>query len=893
MSHNPKPGAPPLALARDPQAVIASVKQLIANGKSRTALERAKDFHKSQHTSGSEELLMDAYAARVQSLLDLNLSLEAKSLIDIVRERFPAHQQRFASLRASASAHGGELTELLAPLQDPQLSPERRAEIDRIVQTQLTDLSALAACPTLPPENSLRQAARAIDIAFNLVTSGPVTDEQIALPEVSHRSPLAPWKVLIRAIACFHRGESQQCQEQLAAIKPDSVPARLIPALKAMLGLPAPGTLGGAATALAAAAVVSYSGLRRALAEVDRGFAEGLHPGTLYKAARTAAEECRRSAPDLLVRLKQLVFIRGGLAGLEDGRLATALGGAPHLDAEFLRMFARVLEQASDPNDLAQACEVWESFREHAVGERWFPAEGVETAAIYLRMAGIVGKLPPPMLRQIQKPGRSARTSLALTGERDRYFVFPEKLYARACALDPHSQSFSPWITWAARQSAQAAEAVAGQWHQALPGSLEPILHLLEATAKRNAFPTALAYLEKAERIDAVHPVVRTARLQLLTASALRHVEQKKPHLATQKLALLAQLPQIRQGDRPALLPALRHLIALKSDDAPAAADALGEVEALLGGTMPGGLLVSGLASITRQLESAGMPLLRDLTAEQRLAIPEGLAKAAALARDLDLTKFKFPVIYLGEAASKFEKVRHTLSLSQVLSLAELGLATGHPQLTWSASGTGLERGGPLEAQFMLLRAKAIPRMHAPRLRILASAAAALGRLHGQPDVVEDALKLVRTPFDDDAVALTTEQAREIVRRELASPAFPALYRQGPDYSDLLPEEVCQCPDCRRARGEPSNTLDYDLDGTFDDKDGDEFDDWDDGRAFEDTKIGKVLGRNAGSNMPPELAAAFAEFVKEAGGSGPSLDEAIAQILQGARGQRNRSKKKR
>ena len=175
------------------------MRHLIAEGKSRTALENAKEFHKAQHTSASEGLLLDAYMARIQALSEQNMLTEAKSLIDLVKERFPAAKQRLATLASAAAARSGEFDQLLQPLNDPQLSADRRASIEQVIQNQVTDLKALANCAALPADHSLRKAAAAVDMAFNLVTSGPVPDEAIALAEVSHRSPLAPWKALIRA----------------------------------------------------------------------------------------------------------------------------------------------------------------------------------------------------------------------------------------------------------------------------------------------------------------------------------------------------------------------------------------------------------------------------------------------------------------------------------------------------------------------------------------------------------------------------------------------------------------------------------------------------------------------------------------------------------------------
>ena len=117
-------------LSADGEAFETGVRQLIADGKSRTALESAKQFYKAQHTIASECLLLDAYMARIHSLLDQNLAPEAKSLLDLVKERFPAALDRVEGLIAATSARVGELAQLLAPLNDPELSSERRSAID-------------------------------------------------------------------------------------------------------------------------------------------------------------------------------------------------------------------------------------------------------------------------------------------------------------------------------------------------------------------------------------------------------------------------------------------------------------------------------------------------------------------------------------------------------------------------------------------------------------------------------------------------------------------------------------------------------------------------------------------------------------------------------------------
>ena len=99
----------------------------------------------------------------------------------------------------------------------------------------LGDPAALARSTALPAGHPLRNAAEALSKAFEAVTSGPVEDAKLALPEISRRSPLAAWKPLVRAIACFYRRDDAGCEEHLRAIDAEAAPARLVPCLRAMM----------------------------------------------------------------------------------------------------------------------------------------------------------------------------------------------------------------------------------------------------------------------------------------------------------------------------------------------------------------------------------------------------------------------------------------------------------------------------------------------------------------------------------------------------------------------------------------------------------------------------------------------------------------------------------
>jgi tetratricopeptide (TPR) repeat protein len=864
-------------------ALETSIRQLLVNGNSKAALENAKQLHKSEHTSASESLLLEAYRARIQALLDQNLALEAKSLIRLVAERFPNAQALLNDVGQVASARSGDLAALLKPLNDPELSAERRADLERIIQTQVSDLRALAECTALPPEHSLRQAAAALDRAFDAATSGPVNEEQIALPEVSHRSPLAPWKLLIRAIACLHRGEDQQCREYLVSIKPESVPSRLVPSMQAILGVDTKaGALKPPERALVSRISGNLSDLRSALEQVDRAFS-GHDDNQIFKAVHAAVRECQRSAPDRLGTLKQIIHVRGGSTGLDARRLATSLDGEPRRDAAYFRMFSRALEifGADDPYELAEACELWDEFRQHALREGIFTAQSVEMAQLYLHMAGTLRQIPVKILKEMQQAGGYGGKQPQ--GDERQYYLYPDKLFARACVMDPHPEAFSQWLSWANDQSVTLGESVAKEWHRIRPGDIEPLLHLMKQSEKRNAFPSALGYLEKAERIDAIDSTVRAARLRLLAAAAIRHLQQKKPRLAMEKITEMAELPQSQQADRPGFLAALRTLTCAAAKDQEGTDRSIHEAEALLG-ELPAALLRFGIAAAAKRLDLASMTDAKALKPVRRETIPASLARTMAIAKDFGIRKFSLPVSYFDEAEKQFPQVADTLALEQISALGEMGIATDHPKLAWASATAGLKRAGPTEAFFLLLRARALPRHFEDRRRALASAAAALARFHRDTQVVDQAVELLRDPFGGDSFSLPLEQAREIARKEAASPDFPGLFDAGPDYSDLFADTLCQCSNCRRERGETP--------GMFDDEDRSDEGIFEEGLQMDETEMRRIFNQSVPKEVPPDMAEMLFKVMKEAFQSGEAPEELLSQIL-GGRGGRKQKKGRR
>jgi len=844
----------------------ASVRQLIANGKYKVAVETAKEIHKAVATAASEALLVDAYAARIQSLIDQNLAAEAKALQELVRERYPSARDRLNGHNGSAGREAGRLEELVRPLNDPELSAERRAAIEAAIARETVDIAALAECTVLPAEHPLRTAAAALQRAFLAVTGGPVGEEALELPEVSRRSPLAPWKLLVRAIACFYRGEDEACRRYLEAIQPESAPARLIPAMQAMLG-GKPAGLTTAAAALVSSITSDPAALRKALEALDKAF-DSHKDGTILKGIREAMQACRETAPDQMDRLRQHISVRCALADVAMKKAQEAMGGTARHDAYYLRLFARGMEEAGDPEKVAMACATWDQFRQEAVREGWFTANGPEAATLYLHMAGVLRKLPHELLGDLQITACRQNRKTA----EELYYLYPEKLYERACALDPHFESFSQWMDWAKRDRPATAERVAEAWHKIRPMDIEPILLLMEEKEKRNAFHTSLQYLAKAERIDSVHPAVRRARLRLLAGSVLRHLQQKKPNLAEEKLAEMETLPQAQQGDRPAFLAALRYMAGAVRGASDAAAAHRKEAERALGSQAAAALLIFGVAQASKQSAFEELPNVETLGKTERAALPEAVVRVVDLAKDMQMNQ-PIPRDWLAETAKQFPRNSQSLNGAQLQTLAEAGLSAGHFELAYAVSAAGLERGGPTEASFLLLRAQSLPEYQEERRAVCALAAAQLARQHRQMDVVEKAVELLADSGLDD-LSLTPEQASTVVRKEKAERAFPTAYLRGPDYSDLLGAGSCNCPKCRRARGEAV--------GPFEDL---EDDDGDDGL---DELFGEIP-----PDMPPEIAGMLFEETRKAVQRGESLESLLNRVFGPEMGFGRRRKKGR
>jgi hypothetical protein len=309
-------------------------------------------------------------------------------------------------------------------------------------------------------------------------------------------------------------------------------------------------------------------------------------------------------------------------------------------------------------------------------------------------------------------------------------------------------------------------------------------------------------------------------------------------------------------------MAALGYVIALDRADDRAMDEARAEAIRLLGNDIAAGLLVCGISAAAKR-RPVELPPVKSLSRAEQSALPAQIARLVALAKDVGIKKFHLPLPHLQEAARQFPRASGSLDIGQLRTLAETALAMGDDEFAYAASGEGLSRGGETEARFLVLRARCLPERQGTRHAICAAAAAELARPHRDMETVGEAVDLVRRALDSEPFTVTLDQAREVVQKEIAASDYPDGSTRGPDYSTLLPNQLCNCPKCRRARGETPTPFD-DLD--FDDD------------YLDDEKMEKIFTERVPEGMPPELAQMLFEVLKEGYRTGLSPDEILEEL---------------
>ena len=901
---------------------IRDIRLAIERRSSKSALEKAKQLHKELANDESKSILIEAYLARIEAMLAKDLTTEARALADLVVSRFPESADRLDQLRHDLAARTGDVAALVAPLADPNATPEKRTQTEQAIRSGLIDVQTLAACPALPQDHPLRTAAATVAGAFAAVTTGEVDETVVALPEVSRKSPLAGWKTLIRAIASLYRGQDEDCRRFLAAIDNDCAPARAADSVRSILTE----SLDGPTTQAGRSLVQKVAGprveLRAALRALDEAFSRG-RGRELYRQMRQTVLVCERACPQILERLKQHISVKASVADCPVEAVVDALGGRSLHDAYFWRLFARAIEGAGDS---LGACVLWDYFRSAAIEEGLFAADGQENAFLYLHMAELLRRVPPDHLQQIQRDYRRDPgdwedfydddeppppwMSAARSGRKpDLYFLFPERLYERACALRSDSNIYRDWLDYVqtADRRDLKPDQVALKWAAAFPQDGRPLIHLAESAEQRNAFNKALKYIEQAERLGGIDPKVRRARFRLLVAKAVRHLEQRSLNLVAKDFVQIDELPHAGEKDRPAFIASLRWLHAML-DGNHAEADRLRkQVGELLGGQVAAAILLLSTANECRYSSPEIKTLEKWLSTYKEKDIMVAIARVCSIGTDVNI-EILLPARWASLLKKWLKRSDCELDNTSLLTVAEAALTGDWSEAAYYCCGYGLQRGGPEQARFMFLRGRSLPYFSDARRQECFAAALALAKRVRDMDLIAEIAETSRqdlgswgwsSPFGPDLAGLNDlgmddKVIERITRFERRTRKYPKESRMpvfGARQSRAAMGQ-CQCPACRRARGETNRYGELPGQGSrgktssapkerylFEDI----FDDDDPDGEFTEAEVELLQQARRGvaefANVPPELVDIVLEISRLNNGKLPKGSKEIERIV--------------
>ena len=854
-----------------PVDAIGSVRNLIGAGKSKQALDRAKEVHKQLASPESEAALVDAYVVRVSALVDTRMLVEARSLAQLVRQRFPGAAPRLEVVEGRAGLLAGDL-ECLKALGDPGLDPNRRDSLHGLIRRELLSPAKLADFAGLPVDHSLRQAAKAIETAFTAVTSGPVGEELLQLREVSHRSPLAPWKILIQAIGAMYRRDDEACRRLLDGIDPESAAARLKAAVDAMLSGRLPQGAPPAVSLLVERTGGGIERLRGMLAAADAAL-RNLKPtqkrGPALALARDAIKAARQQSPKVATALEEQLLARLISLGVPETDALSLLGSGKSNSANLIRLRALAYENGSEPDAIGAVMD-WAGYHQVAVRAKLFPETGPVSSVLFLHMANLLSRVDAGMLGELPR---------RLNLDPAAHWMFGRRaLYRRAAEADPCPIVYRQWLAWEKDddfERGKSAEATALAWHRALPKDLEPLLYLADVLEERNALQKSLGYVAKAEAIDGLNADVRRARSRLLFRAACRSLKNAKPPLVEKQIAALEESAFASHGDMPGLALSLRYCLEQLQGNSTQARAAWLDLGMRIGSATPA--LIWNVA-IASEVPLDYQEMLSAVPAGERL----GASARICMLGDRLGTPFQIPPKWYNDITAALRKNSSVIDSAGLLALGEAAVRRGSLNLAYAISAAGLAGDGFPVGRCLLIRARALPPFEGERRNQCLAAVVTLARRQRDHALVSAAIEARRGGdryYDDELTSssdfsVTDEHLAALLAGERSATEYPKHGAPLAYVSKFM--RLCMCPACRAERGEgasrggvaaPFNPFDDDpFDNGEEDEDFDgEEDDFDD----LDFGMPPAMPRELAlllESMPPENAyKMLSEMAKMAG----------------------------
>ena len=910
------------------------IQDSLTSGNARAALQLAKSLFAQEADAASEQLVVDAYAARVRELLAAGLVQEAEAVLGVALEKHAAHNADLSEVTYAVMAASRNYGDLLTNYDG--LTETERAAVDAALRRWTTNPEAVASSRVLSKDHPLRVAAASVASAFAQVTQKPVPDSMLRLREVSRRSPFAPWVPLIRAIAAFYRKEDAQAMASVRAVPRDSAPFPIAEALIDLLAERCPTSDNKGAVALWQKVFARRAALTEVMAQTERAL-DNEQPKRALKLIRKLVTEVGRSAPSILVPLKQRLSIRCYWKKVAPESVIRAMDGPSMKDAAYWRLFAvshdRMLRRTGESATVMQGCFAWNEFVFHAEVEGLLTNSSPAAAAVYLRMARNIAQLSlfalddyRSILEDLEFRGdintyrayaKRQPVDLAERLLRDRtgeFILEPATLFDRAARIYPSKEIFSEWYTWAlaALDDQKEEEVVLLAWHRRRPEDAEPLIHLGNRALNRGAFKKAMGFIQKARAHDPMNADLNRLHRKAVSMAALRHIKNGKAHLAAKDIDLLSRSADTAGGNQAAYLETLRALSAIAGGDTGTARRHVEASADLLGDPLAAwGLLRivadnSGIAA--KKLAPMRSSSVDNLS---RGAHVEALARLVAICERAQI-RIAIPADWSAPLTADLETDRSRYGAATLIAVAKAAHECGVDKLLFAVCNAGFLTDASHRARFLWYRGHSLPEECWGHAAVLFHAAACLARRQGDKtlsdNAMEDAVGTLESAavYSYEEVALSKlkidvpdEKIASLIDLEKHETTYPRSW-----YKDVLEERfregwldeeaLCDCPTCRAARGEDVSPDEFEDDDYYNDDD-DVFweEDIDDdgmprGAGMFDVppaiaKLSKMLKQLTGltPDAPPEAFERAAELLKDEFGELPPgvPDAALPAIL--------------
>lgn len=667
---------------------VPRLQELITSGKTRQAVEEAKAYHKAVGSAESEELLAQAHIARIASLIDGGISSDAAARIRQALERFPRHRDELRALEIRLALSVGDLDSLLVRIASAEGAD--RLALESELTRWLTDPAVVAGSCALSPDDPLKNQALAVTSLFGAVTRGPLPSDALQSLDGIHRnSPLAPWKLVIRAIHAFYSRSDSMALANIEGVPQESPAWRIADVLRAMIenpgetrGLHAESFLMERILGGRGSLIRSVDGFERAVVEEDQRqarealrslgqFTRQLSPAEKAVVRRTVLEECMNRTPfgpDIVARALGLDSDRSEMTRM----VALSLEGGSWVHAvEFWSLFLDLAKKGGTKLD------GWEEARVLRHIERLFPADH----EIALDDLGFYSEED---LRE------------GIRSEREPWCFDRIRLLARAAELDPSQDHFERLSSEMLRLNRPGLDDVADRWRNAFPADPAPLVLLARSASARNDLPAALEWFRNAAVLGRLDSRARDLRVRLLVRQATSLLDKGQSKAA---LEIVTEMEAIGlERDQGLVSLALR---AAAAPDGPLHNEASAELVVRSHSALLSRLLLMAILRV----EPGGL-LPGEIGKPGEVEVLDAVARAFELFSGFDLpVPAGHPVFAAVVPMLKRATVEQLLAIGQGAFVAELD------NLAYQTSGAALLLDGPMVHRFLMLRADVLLRL--------------------------------------------------------------------------------------------------------------------------------------------------------------------------------------